>query len=117
MTDWWENFFDADYLRLWEGAEAENKTERQAAGLWTLLDLVPGSKVLDAPCGYGRISRGAFALDAGNEGVLAADQVQEDFVTHEFDHIHFAGESFQVAGRFFLSEVESFHFTGRSIYC
>lgn len=53
MTSWWESFFDADYLRLWEGAEEPDKTERQAAGLWAVLGLVPGSKVLDAPCGYG----------------------------------------------------------------
>ena len=26
MPDWWESFFDADYLRLWEAAEAPDKT-------------------------------------------------------------------------------------------
>lgn len=67
MTSWYENFFDADYLRLWEGAEAPDKTERQVAGLLAVLGLAAGSKVLDAPCGYGRISRelakrGAYVL-------------------------------------------------------
>jgi SAM-dependent methyltransferase len=67
MTCWYENFFDADYLRLWESAEAPDKTERQVAGLSAVLDLAAGSKVLDAPCGYGRISRelakrGAYVL-------------------------------------------------------
>ena len=67
MTSWYENFFDADYIRLWEGAEAPDKTERQVAGLWAVLGLAAGSKVLDAPCGYGRISRelakrGAYVL-------------------------------------------------------
>jgi SAM-dependent methyltransferase len=54
---WWESFFDDDYLRIWEGSEPPGNTERQADDLWRLLELAPGSKVLDAPCGYGRISR------------------------------------------------------------
>src|SRR5687767_5809882 len=68
---WWERFFDADYLRLWEGAEAEGKTARQAAGLWSLLELAPGSRVLDAPCGYGRIAR---ALAERGAEVLGVDR-------------------------------------------
>jgi len=70
MTSWWESFFDADYLRIWEGAEEPDKTERQAAGLWAVLGLAPGSKVLDAPCGYGRISR---ALAERGAHVLGLD--------------------------------------------
>ena len=61
MATWWESFFDADYMRLWEGAEAPEKTEKQVAGLWQVLGLSPASRVLDAPCGYGRISRGIAA--------------------------------------------------------
>jgi SAM-dependent methyltransferase len=70
MTSWWERFFDADYLRLWEGAEAPDRTKRQGAGLWAVLGLGPGSKVLDAPCGYGRISR---ALAERGAHVLGLD--------------------------------------------
>lgn len=69
MAAWWENFFDADYLRLWEAAEAPEKTERQVAGLWTLLGLGVGSAVLDGPCGYGRIARGLAARGARVLGV------------------------------------------------
>lgn len=57
MNDWWRTFFDAEYLRLWEGTEAPEKAEREVAGLWRLLGLEVGSRVLDAPCGYGRIAR------------------------------------------------------------
>lgn len=65
MSEWWQAFFDADYLRLWEGVEDPGKTEREVAGLFTLLNLTEGSHVLDAPCGYGRISR-ALALRGAN---------------------------------------------------
>lgn len=55
---WWQAFFDADYLKLWEGTDPPERTEREVAGLWQLLELGAGSRVLDAPCGYGRISLG-----------------------------------------------------------
>ena len=58
---WWETFFDADYLRLWEGAELPDRTDREVRDLWTVLGLSENSKVLDAPGGYGRISRGIAA--------------------------------------------------------
>lgn len=71
MSDWWHGFFDADYLRLWEGAEAQDQTVRQVAGLWDLLGLAEGNRVLDAPCGYGRIARGMAERGAQ---VLGLDQ-------------------------------------------
>jgi SAM-dependent methyltransferase len=57
MSDWWEAFFDADYVRLWGEREASGSTPAQVEGLWSLLGLREGSRVLDAPCGYGRLSR------------------------------------------------------------
>jgi SAM-dependent methyltransferase len=57
MNAWWETFFDSDYLRIWEGAEASGNPVRQVDGLWSILALRAGASVLDAPCGYGRISR------------------------------------------------------------
>jgi SAM-dependent methyltransferase len=70
VAHWWETFFDADYLRLWEGAEEPEKTAREAAGLWSLLGLTDERRVLDAPCGYGRISR---ALAERGARVLGVD--------------------------------------------
>jgi 2-polyprenyl-3-methyl-5-hydroxy-6-metoxy-1,4-benzoquinol methylase len=58
MPAWWETFFDDDYLHVWEGSEPPMRTEREVEALWRLLGLQAGSRVLDAPCGYGRISRG-----------------------------------------------------------
>lgn len=57
MSSWWETFFDAEYLRVWEGAEASGNAQRQVEGLSQILGLHAGARVLDAPCGYGRISR------------------------------------------------------------
>jgi SAM-dependent methyltransferase len=57
MSDWWEAFFDADYLRLWGQSDDPGSVAAQVEGLWTVLGLQDGSRVLDAPCGYGRLSR------------------------------------------------------------
>ena len=55
MNPWWEQFFDADYVRLW--GEVAGPVTAQVDGLWSLLGLQEGSRVLDAPCGHGRLSR------------------------------------------------------------
>ena len=70
MTEWWQTFFDDDYLRIWEGVEAPGKTERQVQGMWNVLGLTEDNSVLDAPCGYGRISR---ALAERGVRVLGVD--------------------------------------------
>ncbi|MFQ5929962.1 MAG: class I SAM-dependent methyltransferase [Acidobacteriota bacterium] len=70
---WLEDFFDADYLHLWRGMITEERTRHEAQGLWQLLDLGEGSRVLDAPCGYGRLSR---PLAERGARVLGVDQSQ-----------------------------------------
>src|SRR5215471_11709383 len=55
--EWWKNFFDAEYLRLWSELTPPSRSEQEAEGLWSLLRLERGSRVLDAPCGFGRLSR------------------------------------------------------------
>ena len=79
---WWEDFFDADYLHLWGGYMSKERTALEVEGLWQLLDLQDGSRVLDAPCGYGRISRplaerGACVLGVDQSQVLL-DQADQD---------------------------------------
>ncbi len=58
-----EEIFDEDYLYFYEELLAE-RTDREVETLWRLLDVQPGTELLDAPCGHGRIanrlaSRGA----------------------------------------------------------
>lgn len=65
---WWERFFDAEYARLW-GEFASGDDE--ARSLWRILDLGAGSKVLDAGCGFGRVS---LPLAHFGASVLGVDQ-------------------------------------------
>ena len=72
---WWQSFFDADYLKVWSGSMPEERTVAEADLLWRALALHPGSRVLDAPCGYGRIarllaSRGAMVVGVDQSSVL-----------------------------------------------
>lgn len=69
MTEWWKTYFDDDYVRLWSLMRGGGDPERQADGLWLVLGLTPGARVLDAPCGYGRISRPLAARGARVSGV------------------------------------------------
>ena len=71
MTNWWETFFDYDYIRVFSGFFTQAQTAEHAEGLWQLLNLQEGSRVLDAPCGYGRLSR---ALAERGAIVLGVDQ-------------------------------------------
>ena len=71
MSDWWETFFDQDYLRIWGQVFTDEVNTRQAAELWSLLGLNPGCRLLDAPCGWGRLSRRLALLGAM---VLGVDQ-------------------------------------------
>jgi SAM-dependent methyltransferase len=66
---WWEQFFDEDYLRVW--AKVSKGGDEEAAALWRILGLSEGSRVLDAGCGYGRVSLPLARLGAR---VLGVDQ-------------------------------------------
>jgi len=57
VNEWWKTFFDQDYLRIWGQMFTEEANRKQAAELWSMLDLNPGCRFLDAPCGWGRLSR------------------------------------------------------------
>jgi SAM-dependent methyltransferase len=77
MADWWETFFDRDYLKIWGQLFTEEANAKQAADLWWMLDLDPGCRLLDAPCGWGRLSRplamrGAAVLGVDRSELLLA---------------------------------------------
>jgi SAM-dependent methyltransferase len=51
---WWDVYFDELYLRLLETTLTPDRTAQEAAGVIALLDLRPGTRVLDLCCGQGR---------------------------------------------------------------
>jgi SAM-dependent methyltransferase len=72
MSDlWWQGFFDDEYVRVWGDAMPDARTQSEADGLWSVLGLDAGARVLDAPCGYGRLSR---ALAERGARVVGVDQ-------------------------------------------
>ena len=73
MTEWWNTFFDQDYLRIWGQMSTEEANANQAAELWSMLDLSAGCRLLDAPCGWGRLSRPLALLGATVLGVDQSD--------------------------------------------
>jgi 2-polyprenyl-3-methyl-5-hydroxy-6-metoxy-1,4-benzoquinol methylase len=80
MNEWWKTFFDLEYLRIWGQMFTEDANAKQAADLWSMLDLKPGCRLLDAPCGWGRLSRPLALLGAN---VLGVDQSETLVATAE----------------------------------
>jgi SAM-dependent methyltransferase len=54
--DWWREFFDETYLKLWSPLHSREQCDEEADELIRILGLAPGDHILDAPCGYGRVS-------------------------------------------------------------
>jgi 2-polyprenyl-3-methyl-5-hydroxy-6-metoxy-1,4-benzoquinol methylase len=71
VTEWWKTFFDKDYLTISGHFFSPEDNQAQAEAIWSMLDLKPGCRLLDAPCGWGRLSRPLAALGAR---VLGIDQ-------------------------------------------
>src|SRR4051812_12081379 len=54
---WWDTFFDEDYLATYiPTRRSDEDSELEAEAVARLSGLEPGASLLDAPCGYGRIS-------------------------------------------------------------
>jgi SAM-dependent methyltransferase len=70
-TNWWETFFEGPVVAMWLQAVPEAQSEREADALVRLLNLPPGARILDVPCGGGRI---AFPLADRGFLVTGVDQ-------------------------------------------
>lgn len=76
-ASWWDGFFDDAYIDVWTAQGAFDSTADHVQQLIELLDLQPGARVLDIPCGFGRFA-GALQ-DAGHRvtGIdLSPDQIR-----------------------------------------
>jgi SAM-dependent methyltransferase len=54
--DWWENFFHGIALDFWRAVISDEQTAAEAAFIHTHLQLPIGARILDVPCGNGRLS-------------------------------------------------------------
>jgi cyclopropane fatty-acyl-phospholipid synthase-like methyltransferase len=85
--DWYEGFFEGDWQDLQRDRYTAEQATAIASGVATRLNLGDGSRVLDVPCGTGRIALalaamgvhvtgvdacGAFLADARREGAGAS---------------------------------------------
>ena len=55
-ADWYASFFSGLAVEFWRAVVPEAATVEEASFLWKHLALSPGSRVLDVPCGHGRLS-------------------------------------------------------------
>ena len=70
-SKWYEDFFTGLALEGWRRANSPEVTEEEAAFLLDRLDPPPGGRLLDAPCGHGRL---ALALARRGYAVHGVDQ-------------------------------------------
>lgn len=70
MSPWWETYFEAEaWQRVQLGVGAEFDEPAQAGWVASALGLEPGSRVLDVPCGTGRIAMELAALGHSVTGI------------------------------------------------
>jgi 2-polyprenyl-3-methyl-5-hydroxy-6-metoxy-1,4-benzoquinol methylase len=82
QSNWWEQFFEGPAVDLWLQAMSQEQTEDEADVLARILDLPPGARLLDVPCGGGRLS---LAMAERGYEVTAVDWSLE-FLDHARAH-------------------------------
>ena len=116
MSEWWKAFFDEDYREIATQMFSDETSAKQAGELWSMLDLKPGCRLLDAPCGSGRLSHpfamlGAVVLGVDqSEALLAAAERQRgdlprdrlQYLNHDL-RLPLAETGFDVACNIFTS--------------
>lgn len=78
-SKWYEQFFYGLAVDLWRKAMPEEQTRDEAVFIAEALNLQPGARVLDVPCGLGRhsieLSRGGYQMtgvDLSDESINEA---------------------------------------------
>ena len=70
MPDWTREYFERGYAQRWGLPAPSDHVRVEAGGLWNLLQLSPGSRVVDIGCGHGRH---ALALAERGAEVIGLD--------------------------------------------
>lgn len=55
-TEWWKEFFSGLSVDMWRLAVTEDQTRMEADFIQKMLQLAPSARVLDVPCGSGRLA-------------------------------------------------------------
>jgi SAM-dependent methyltransferase len=77
-TNWWENFFYGIALDFWRAAVSDEQTRAEAEFIQKQLQLSAGAKILDVPCGNGRISLELASRGFNLTGVDIASEFIEE---------------------------------------
>ena len=72
-----DQVFGDDYLHFYEAMLTEERSRRELDLIARLLELAPGMRVLDMPCGHGRIANGLAELGCEVVGVDATARFLE----------------------------------------
>jgi SAM-dependent methyltransferase len=119
VDDWWRSFFDATYRRFWADRTDEARTADDVEGIAAVMEAhgIPAmARILDVPCGDGRISVGLARLGHAVTGIdisasmlaAARDRAQAarvvvEFVEGDMRLVHTAAGRFDVALSWFSS--------------
>jgi SAM-dependent methyltransferase len=77
-SNWWENFFHGVALDFWRAAVTAEQTRAEADFIQQQLQLAGPAKILDVPCGNGRLSLELAARGFELTGVdIASEFIQE----------------------------------------
>ena len=106
-TEWWQTFFSGIVLDMWQQAVPEVCTQVEAKFISSLLHLPPGARILDAPCGEGRIARELAAKGYQLSGVdMAQDFLEIARTKAKQRHLTIAFEQGDVRSLRFVDEFD-----------
>lgn len=75
-SNWWENFFHGVTLDFWRAVISDELTSGEADFIAKHLQISPGAKLLDVPCGNGRL-----AIELGRRGYeLTGVDIASEFI-------------------------------------
>src|SRR5262245_10133466 len=74
-ADWWSTFFEGPALELWRQAHTDADNRGQAAEFAHALALARGERLLDVPCGNGRLALEFAALGLRVRGLDACAEL------------------------------------------
>jgi SAM-dependent methyltransferase len=77
IAGWWRTFFQGVSLDLWKSFTTPELTRTETDFIVKTLDLSPPARILDAPCGTGRIAVELAARGFETVGVDLADYIED----------------------------------------